>query len=80
MTSLSAQTFGLKQKGLLVEGYDADIVIFDPATIIDQSTYEEPDKKPLGIHYVLVNGEIAVESGRVTGATSGQVLRHGQTN
>lgn len=77
MTSLSAQTFGVKQKGLLIEGYDADMVIFDPETIIDQSTYEEPDNKPLGIRYVLVNGEIAVENGRVTGATSGQVLRRG---
>ena len=77
MTSLPAQTFGVKQKGLLLEGFDADLVIFDPETIIDQSTYAEPEKKPLGIKYVLVNGEIAVKDGRVTGATSGQVLRHG---
>ncbi len=79
MTSLPAQTFGIKQKGLLIEGYDADMVIFDPKTIIDQSTYEEPDKKPLGISYVLVNGEIAVENGSVSGAASGRVLRHKKT-
>ena len=76
MTSLPAQTLQIKRKGLLVEGWDADVVIFDPKTIIDQSTYEDPEKGPLGIHYVLVNGQIAVENGKVIGATSGQVLRH----
>jgi len=76
MTSLSAQTFGVQDKGLLKEGFDADLVIFDPATILDQATYEAPNQGPVGIHYVLVNGEIAAENGKVTGATSGKVLRH----
>jgi N-acyl-D-amino-acid deacylase len=76
MTSLPAQTFRIKRKGLLVKGWDADIVVFDPKTIIDRSTYEEPEKAPQGIHYVLVNGQIAVENGKVMGATSGRVLRH----
>jgi len=76
MTSFPARTFGVKQKGLLMEGFDADIVIFNPSTIIDKSTYEDPQKKPQGINYVLVNGEIAVENGHVTGATSGKILRH----
>lgn len=76
MTSFPAQTFRIKRKGLLVEGWDADVVIFDPMTITDQSTYEEPEKGPLGIHYVLVNGQIAVENGKLMDATSGQVLRH----
>jgi N-acyl-D-amino-acid deacylase len=76
MTSLPAQTFRVKRKGLLMEGFDADIVIFDPETIIDKSTYEDPQQKPEGISYVLVNGEIAVENGEITGATSGKVLRH----
>ena len=75
MTSLPARTFGVKQRGLLMEGFDADIVIFNPKTIIDKSTYEDPQQKPEGISYVLVNGEIAVEDGEVTGATSGKVLR-----
>jgi len=76
MTSLPAQTFRVRQKGLLMEGFDADIVIFNPKTIIEKSTYEDPQRKPEGINYVLVNGEIAVENGEVTGATSGKVLRH----
>ena len=76
MTSLPAQTFGVQGKGLLKEGFDADVVIFDPATILDQATYEEPNQGPVGIRYVLVNGEIAAENGKVTGATSGKVLRH----
>lgn len=76
MTSLPAQTFGVQGKGLLKEGFDADVVIFDPANILDQATYEEPNQGPVGIRYVLVNGEIAAENGKVTGATSGKVLRH----
>jgi N-acyl-D-amino-acid deacylase len=76
MTSLPAQTFRQKRKGLLREGFDADIVIFDSKTIIDKSTYEDPHQKPEGISYVLVNGDIAVENGEVTGATSGKVLKH----
>ena len=79
MTSLPAQTFRVKRKGLLREGFDADIVIFNPKTVIDKSTYENPQQKPEGIIYVLVNGEIAVESGEVTGVTSGRVLRHKKT-
>ena len=76
MTSLSAQTFGARGKGLLKEGFDADVVVFDPATVQDLATYEEPNQGPVGIRYVLVNGEIAAQDGKVTGATSGKVLRH----
>jgi N-acyl-D-amino-acid deacylase len=75
MTSLPAQTFGLKSKGLLKEGFDADLVVFDPHTIIDGSTYEEPNRGPEGIYNVVVNGQLAAENGRIMGATSGQVLR-----
>jgi N-acyl-D-amino-acid deacylase len=75
MTSLPAQTFGLYRKGILRDGLDADIVIFDPKTIIDRSTFDNPAQSPAGIHWVIVNGEVAVEHGQVTGATSGQVLR-----
>jgi len=77
MTSLPAQTFGLKGKGLLKEGFDADIVVFDPATIIDRATYEEPNQGPEGIDYVFVNGVMAAEKGAILGATSGRVLRRG---
>lgn len=75
MTSLPAQTFGLYKKGLLRQGMDADLVIFDPDAIIDKSTYEDPLQPPEGIRWVIVNGEIAVEEGKITGATSGKVLR-----
>jgi N-acyl-D-amino-acid deacylase len=75
MTSLPAQTFGLYQKGILRPGLDADIVIFDPQTIIDRSTFDNPTQPPAGIHWVIVNGQVAAEHGQITGATSGQVLR-----
>lgn len=75
MTSLPAETFGLKRKGLLQEGFDADLVVFDPRTVIDRSTFEEPNRGPEGIDCVFVNGRPAVEKGRILGAASGRVLR-----
>ncbi len=57
--------------------YEADIVIFDPETVIDNSTFDDPRQPPTGIHCVIVNGAPAVENGQVVGATSGQVLRRG---
>lgn len=76
MTSFPAQTFGISNKGLLKEGFDADVVVFDPQTIVDTATYDNPTKVPEGISWVLLNGEVAAENGKVTGVTSGQVLRH----
>jgi len=78
MTSLPAQTFGLYQKGILRQGLDADIVILDPQAIDDRATFDDPALPPTGIDRVIVNGEIAVEQGRITGATSGKVLRWGR--
>jgi len=75
MTSLPAQTFKIKKKGLLREGFDADMVIFDPDTVLDKATFDDPRQKPEGIFWVLINGEVAVEEGLLTGATSGKVLR-----
>ncbi|MCP4754925.1 MAG: amidohydrolase family protein, partial [Proteobacteria bacterium] len=80
MTSLPAQTFGLKRKGLLKEGFDADLVVFDPETVLDRATYEDPNQAPVGIDTVLVNGRMAVEKGKVAGADSGKVLRRGSEN
>lgn len=77
MTSLPAQTFRLKNKGLLKEGFDADIVLFDPETVIDKGTYDEPYQKPEGIFWVFVNGRIAVENGKLTGAASGRIFKRG---
>jgi N-acyl-D-amino-acid deacylase len=75
MTSLPAQRLGLKDRGLIRERMWADIVIFDPETIEDQATYDDPHQYPKGIEYVLVNGTIVVEKGNHTGALPGKVLR-----
>ena len=75
MTSLPAQTYRLENKGIIKTGLDADIVIFDPDTVSDRSTFEDPSRKPEGVDYVIVNGVIAVEKGSVTGQRAGKVLR-----
>jgi N-acyl-D-amino-acid deacylase len=75
MTGLSAQQLGLKDRGRIKEGYVADLVIFDPATVIDQSTIEHPEAPPLGIPSVMVSGEWVIDGGAVTGNHPGHVLR-----
>jgi N-acyl-D-aspartate/D-glutamate deacylase len=75
MTGLPAANVGLKERGLLREGYFADITIFDPKTVIDRATFEEPNQYPVGINYVIVNGQIEVDNGQRTAANSGRVLR-----
>src|ERR1043166_2777224 len=75
MTGLPAANVGLKQRGLLRQGYFADITIFDPKTIIDRATFEEPNQYPVGINYVIVNGQIEVDNGNRTPALAGRVLR-----
>ncbi|HXI25182.1 MAG TPA: amidohydrolase family protein [Pyrinomonadaceae bacterium] len=75
MTGLPASNVGLKQRGLLREGYFADITIFDPTTVIDRATFEEPNQYPVGINYVIVNGQIEVDNGQRTPANAGRVLR-----
>ncbi len=75
MTSLSARVFGLTDRGEVREGAVADIVIFDPATIQDRATYDDPHQHATGVHWVLVNGQVAVEQGVPTGALAGKVLR-----
>lgn len=75
ITSYPAQTFKLNSKGLVREKMDADIVIFDPATIIDRSTYSDPHQFPIGIEFVIVNGEIVVNKSKHTGAVPGKILK-----
>ena len=75
MTSLPAQKLRLKRKGILAEKYDADVVVFDPKTVIDTSTYEDPRQHPDGIDWVLVNGEVVVENATHTGNRPGRALR-----
>ncbi len=74
MTSLPAQIIGLRDRGLLREGYWADITIFDPEKIADRATYTEPHQYADGILYVLVNGEFVVDEGKITGKRPGRVL------
>jgi N-acyl-D-amino-acid deacylase len=76
MTSLPAQTFNLRDRGLLREGFAADLVIFDDSTIADRATFEQPHQYPSGISYVIVNGESVLADGKLTGARPGQALRH----
>lgn len=74
MTSLPAQRFGLADRGLLRPGMAADIVVFDPDTITDRATYQQPRQFPVGIEHVLVNGQIALRGGETTGVVAGRPL------
>ncbi len=76
MTSMPAQVLGLKDRGLLREGYSADVVVFDPDTVADLATYDNPKQYPKGIPYVLVNGAVVIDNGEHTGARPGKVV-HG---
>jgi N-acyl-D-aspartate/D-glutamate deacylase len=76
-TSLPASRIGLKERGRLLPGLCADIVIFDQATIIDLATYAEPHKYPAGISDVFVNGVWTIQDGKPTGKVSGGVLKLG---
>jgi N-acyl-D-amino-acid deacylase len=75
ITSLPAQREHLTGRGLLKNGFYADVTIFDPATIIDRATYADPNQVAQGVKYVLVNGQLEWEDGKLTGATAGRVLR-----
>lgn len=75
MTSLPAQRFNLKSKGLLKEGFDADITIFDPKNVIDNATYQNPRAKPDGIDYVIVNGSLVLKKNEYTKERPGKVIR-----
>jgi N-acyl-D-amino-acid deacylase len=74
MTSLAADQFGIKERGLLKEGFFADLVVFDPKTVSDRATYEDPKEFPTGIETVVVNGVVTVAEGEHTGAKAGRAL------
>jgi len=76
MTYLPAKFLGIKDRGLIKEGMYADIVIFDPETVIDNSTFSDPHQYPTGIDYVVVNGIIVIQESNHTGKLPGRVLRH----
>jgi N-acyl-D-amino-acid deacylase len=73
MTGMPAQRLGLRDRGLVQAGFVADLTIFDPATVRDESTYPDPHRYPTGIPFVVVNGTVAVDDGRMA-ARAGRVL------
>ena len=75
MTSLPAQKFQFKDRGLLAKGFAADVVVFDENAVDDLSTYEKPHQYSVGFKYVLVNGAITIENGKHNGTRNGKVLR-----
>ncbi|MBS0400446.1 MAG: amidohydrolase family protein [Proteobacteria bacterium] len=75
MTGLSATNLGLKDRGRIAPGYIADLVLFDPATVNDQSTIEHPEAPPTGIPFVMVGGQWVIADGKPTGRHPGRVLK-----
>ncbi|MCX6649688.1 MAG: D-aminoacylase [Candidatus Bathyarchaeota archaeon] len=78
MTSAPAMRLGLKDRGLLREGYKADVVVFDPLTVKDEATFADPHRFPTGIPYVVCNGVFTINKGKHTGALPGRTLRKGK--
>jgi N-acyl-D-aspartate/D-glutamate deacylase len=76
MTSLPASRLGLTDRGLVEAGKKADLAIFNPDTIIDLATFENPHQLSQGVEYLVVNGQLVLEQGQHTGALPGRVLRH----
>jgi N-acyl-D-amino-acid deacylase len=75
MTAMPADQCKLDNRGRIARGKKADLVIFDASTVVDKATFDQPHQYPLGIEYVLVNGQIVVEKGKHTGKRPGRVLR-----
>jgi N-acyl-D-amino-acid deacylase len=73
-SNFAARRFGLDRRGMILDGWHADLVVLDPDTVGARSTYDKPDQYPLGIEYVIVNGVIVVEGGERHGRLHGRVL------
>ncbi|HXB55642.1 MAG TPA: D-aminoacylase [Vicinamibacteria bacterium] len=74
-TSLAAQILGVRDRGLVREGFWADLVVFDPDKIADRATFEQPHQYSAGIDFVMVDGELVLDDGRMTNARPGKVIR-----
>ena len=74
-SALTAEWFRIPERGQIREGYFADVIVFDPKTVADRSTYEQPELLSVGMKYVIVNGTVAVDEGKFTGALAGGALR-----
>jgi dihydroorotase/N-acyl-D-amino-acid deacylase len=75
MSSAVARRLSIQDRGLLQEGMYADIAVFDPATIIDRATFEQPHQLSVGMRYVFVNGVEVVKEGQHTGVKPGRIVR-----
>ncbi len=75
LSSMPAENLGLDRRGRLVAGHFADVVVFDPATVADRATYENPHQYAVGVRHVLVNGVVVLRDGEHTGAFPGRALR-----
>jgi dihydroorotase/N-acyl-D-amino-acid deacylase len=75
MSGATADRLSIRDRGYVREGLYADLMIFDPATIIDRATYERPHQLSVGVIHVFVNGVAVVADGRVTGARPGRIVR-----
>jgi N-acyl-D-aspartate/D-glutamate deacylase len=74
MTGMCARRLGLGDRGVLREGYAADLTVFDFDTVKDEATFTDPHRYPTGIPYVVVNGSVVVDGGRMIPAGTGRVL------
>jgi N-acyl-D-aspartate/D-glutamate deacylase len=79
MTQMSCERFGIANRGLVRAGYVADLVLFDPDTVEDLATYDDPKREPAGISHVIVSGQVAFQGGTHTHIGSGQMLRYAPT-
>lgn len=75
MTAMPARRLRLVDRGVITPGTFADIVVFNPATVADRATFANPHQYPVGIEHVIVNGEVVLQSGELTGRLPGRVLR-----
>jgi N-acyl-D-aspartate/D-glutamate deacylase len=76
MTTAPADRLGLRSRGRVRVGYAADLVAFDPSTVADRATFDQPRQAPVGVLHTIVNGRFVVRDGVMTGERSGEVLRH----
>jgi N-acyl-D-aspartate/D-glutamate deacylase len=78
-SSLTAETLRIPERGLVRQGYYADVIVFDEKAVADRATYEHPQELAVGMRYVIVNGKVAVDAGKYTGALPGRPLRKGRS-
>ena len=76
MSGFPATRFGIKDRGRIVEGLGADLVVFDPETVADRATWQDPVQPAVGVNWVFVNGIPVIDNGNPTGQLPGRVLRH----